>query len=83
MIYNKDFCFIHVPKTAGMSLSGYFLENLYDRPVHYTVPPGHGSKKERSMEDVYIHEFGRHKNLPDSEVFYYKVRKVLKTLNAC
>jgi len=78
MIFNKNFCFIHVPKTAGMSLSGYFLKNLYDRSVHYTVPPGHGSKEEKNMKDVYIHEFGRHKNLPDSEEFLQSLGLSLK-----
>ena len=78
MIFNDDFCFIHVPKTAGMSLSGYFLENLYKRPVHYTVPPGHGSKREKSIKDVIFHEFGRHKNLIESEKFLNSMNRSLK-----
>ncbi len=78
MIFNDEFCFIHVPKTAGMALSKYFLNNLINRPVHYTVPPGHGSEEEKSMKDVIFHEFGRHKNLIESEIFLNSIDRSLK-----
>ncbi len=37
MIFSKDVLFIHVPKTGGMSTSGYLLDIL-PRPVYLTHP---------------------------------------------
>ena len=37
MIFSKDVLFIHVPKTGGMSTSGYLLDML-PRPVYLTHP---------------------------------------------
>lgn len=37
MIFSKDLLFIHVPKTAGMSTSGYLLDIL-SKPVYLTHP---------------------------------------------
>ncbi len=38
MIFSRALAFLHVPKTAGMSLTSYLLENL-PKPVYYTGPP--------------------------------------------
>lgn len=37
MIFSKDLLFIHVPKTGGMSTSGYLLDVL-PKPVHLSHP---------------------------------------------
>lgn len=37
MIFNRDLLFVHVPKTGGMSTSGYLLEIL-PRPVYLSHP---------------------------------------------
>ena len=39
MLANDDFLFVHYPKTAGKSLTQYFIE-AWDRPIHGTVSPG-------------------------------------------
>ncbi len=43
MIFNEDFLFIHVPKTAGMSLSKALLRSLKGQ-VFYAVQKGHAKQ---------------------------------------
>ena len=44
MIFSDDFLFIHVPKTAGMSVSNALLKSLRGN-VYYAVPEGHGESR--------------------------------------
>jgi hypothetical protein len=40
MVFNKELLFIHVLKTAGMSLTHFFLSRL-SAPIHYITQKGH------------------------------------------
>lgn len=44
MIFSDEFLFIHVPKTAGMSITDGLLKCL-NGPVYYAVQEGHARKK--------------------------------------
>lgn len=67
MIFNDDFLFIHVPKTAGMSLSEALLKSLRGSVI-YTVPDGHA-------EPTYGEEVvngKRHETLPEANEWFKK-----------
>ena len=62
MIFNDKVCFIHAPKTAGMSLTNMLLEQL-EKPVYYYVPKGHAM----AQNGVVICEGLRHETLAQAE----------------
>ncbi len=37
MVFNNDILFLHIPKTAGMSITNFLLNHLR-RPIYYTAP---------------------------------------------
>jgi hypothetical protein len=61
MIWNKDFLFIHVPKTAGMSMTSMLLRGLKGH-VYYTGP--HERKKVGNVVSI---PGKRHETLADAE----------------
>ena len=69
MIFNNKICFIHAPKTAGMSLSNMLLSNL-EKPVYYYVPQGHYVEKK---EGVIFREGLRHETLFQAEDYLKKI----------
>jgi hypothetical protein len=42
MLFSDRYLFIHAPKTAGMSVTKFLMDNTPD-PVTLTVPPGHAA----------------------------------------
>jgi hypothetical protein len=63
MIFNNELLFIHVPKTAGISISRFLLKNL-SGTVYYTVPNGHGGD---APSHVRILKGRRHENLRQAQ----------------
>src|SRR5437868_3387349 len=50
MVFSKQLLFIHVPKTAGMSISNYLLSTL--SPPLYQVQPGSGQKHDSRVVPI-------------------------------
>jgi hypothetical protein len=67
MIFCKDLLFIHIPKTAGISIGHYFLEIL-PRPLYYSLPQ---SEPQPPFEDVTFFPGIRHETLGEA-------RKIIK-----
>ena len=65
MIFSDDLLFIHVPKTAGMSVSNALLKHL-DGKVYYTVPEGHGNSK--YGEEIVVGS--RHQTLASADAYF-------------
>jgi hypothetical protein len=64
VIWNDEFLFLHVPKTAGVSMTQMFLKGLNGK-VHITGP--FEKKKERNIEFI---NGRRHETLIDAESFF-------------
>ena len=63
MLANDRYLFIHYPKTAGKSLTRYFIE-AWDRPMHGIVSPGQIKELEPAITDgVHVEEGLGHENL--------------------
>ena len=63
MLANDRYLFIHYPKTAGKSLTRYFIE-AWDRPIHGLVSPGQVKELETAITDgVHVEEGIGHENL--------------------
>lgn len=62
MIFNDEVCFIHTPKTAGMSVSMTLLR-LLRKPVCYLVPDNHAQEQELAIPGVKVHQGLRHEDL--------------------
>ena len=64
MIWNKDYLFIHVPKTAGMSMTQTFLNGL-EGQITYAGP--HERKK---IDNIMYVPGKRHETLIDAESYF-------------
>ena len=65
MIFTGDFLFIHVPKTAGMSISNALLKSLRGK-VYYAVQDGHG----KSEFGETVLEGRRHQTLATADAYF-------------
>jgi len=68
MIFNENFLFLHIPKTAGMSLSSALINSLKGSVV-YSVPQGHGGKF-KSGGNLSIVDGIRHEDLYQARNFF-------------
>ena len=64
MIWNDQVLFLHVPKTGGISVTTYLLENLQHAPS-YTA-----EHRIKNVERAEFHEGRRHETLIDAEAFF-------------
>lgn len=69
MIFNDEFLFIHVPKTAGMSVSDALLNSLRGS-VHYAVQEGHGAR----MAAEKIIPGKRHQTLASANLYFKQAK---------
>jgi len=68
LIWNNELLFLHVPKTGGMSVTDFLLDNLA-LPVHYTTDSKHRRKKRARF-----HEGRRHETLVEAEGYFNSMR---------
>lgn len=68
MIFTKDFLFLHVPKTAGMSVSNALLKTLSGK-VYYAVQEGHA----KSAFGVKVLVGSRHQTLVGADAYFEKM----------
>lgn len=63
MLYNKDYLFVHYPKTAGKSVSVFFCQN-FEKPVHGLVTEVQRKEIGLTPEDgVHLETGTGHENL--------------------
>lgn len=62
LIFCRDILYVHVPKTGGMSVTRYLLQNL-PRPIYYTIPDF-----DKSIADPGVVQIAglRHESLPEA-----------------
>lgn len=72
MIYNREFLFIHVPKTGGMSITKALSHKL-EQPVYATAPEGHIS----GGEGFNMLKGRRHETLKNARFFLGKRNMLL------
>lgn len=65
MIFSEDFLFLHVPKTAGMSVSNALLKYLAGE-VYYAVQEGH-AKRQRGINVI---KGSRHQTLVGADAYF-------------
>lgn len=66
MIWSEDFCFVHYPKTAGKTLTQFFVK-AWDAPVSGFVSPGQINELKDCELEKHAIEVGRgHENLEEA-----------------
>ena len=65
MIYSDELLFVHVPKTAGMTLTHIFVNNLTG-DVFVTIPKGHESGGAKAI----VIDGTRHETLNKAKVYF-------------
>lgn len=71
MLYNKDFLFLHCPKTAGKSVAVWFCHNM-DKPIHGIVSRGQIQEIGMGAQD------GVHLEVGGSHDDFTSARKILQ-----
>ena len=78
MLLNDDFLFLHYPKTAGKSLTTYFL-NVWERPIRGTVSPGQPTG---DGEGLHLDVGNAHQSMPYAATLLKEQDKSIHDLKA-
>lgn len=82
MIYNEDFLFLHYPKTAGKSLTRFFIE-AWKRPIEGLISRGQFSDlKDLDLTDVDLQAGRGHENFVQSSEILREKGKDIEKLRA-
>ena len=67
MLFNNKYCFLHYPKTAGKSLTRYFVQ-AWENPIEGFISPGQVDElKDCGLENTNIKVGRGHENLSEAK----------------